>query len=227
MPPVSDVAWFSSIDWPGRLCATVFLQGCLWRCVYCHNPDLQPMHANKDESFSIARIFETLQQRVKLLDGVVLSGGEPLYHEGSIELARSIAAYGFDVGLHTGGSHPRRLREMLGDVDWVGFDFKAPFELYERITRIPESGEHAQESFNLLRESAVAFEVRTTVDARVLTLHDLETMETHLKTHGIDSWVLQTCNIPSGLGAIAPSPESLTLIHTYYELHEDTIARVR
>jgi len=227
MPPVSDVAWFSSVDWPGRLCATLFLQGCPWRCTYCHNSDLQPLHGRDRAGFDIAEMFATLRRRIDLLDGVVLSGGEPLCREGSIELARSIASYGFGIGLHTGGAHPQRLREMLGVIDWVGFDLKAPFESYDRVTRIRDSGRRAQESFDLLCASNVPFEVRTTVDARVLTLHDLETMEARLKACGIDSWILQTCNTTSGLGAIAPSPESLALIHTYRELHADTIASAR
>ena len=227
MPPVSDVTWFSSVDWPGRLCATLFLQGCPWRCAYCHNVDLQPMRARDCAGIQVANLFETLQRRVGLLDGVVLSGGEPLYHEETAQLARAIASYGFDTGLHTGGSNPQRLREMLDEIAWVGFDFKAPFGSYDRVTQVLGSGESAQESLELLHGSSVPFEVRTTVDARILTLHDLDIMERELKAHGVDSWILQTCNTTTGLGAVAPNPESLALIQTYYGLQVGSFARLR
>jgi len=120
-----------------------------------------------------------------LLDGVVISGGEPLLQKGLPEALTELRAMGFRTALHTGGAYPSRMAVVLPLLDWVGFDVKAPFDLYDRITAVPGSGAKARESLIRLRDSGVAFELRTTVHAVLLSSADLAQMDEELATLGL------------------------------------------
>ncbi|KAA5602157.1 anaerobic ribonucleoside-triphosphate reductase activating protein [Blastochloris sulfoviridis] len=163
---IGGLARWSSCDWPGQLVATVFLQGCPWRCRYCHNPHLLP--ARSDGEIAWREVLAFLQARRGLLDGVVFSGGEPTIQAALPEAMDAVRALGFGVGLHTGGPAPERLKAVLPLVDWVGFDVKAPFDDYARITGVPGSGEAARSSLKLLLASGVACDLRTTVHPALL-----------------------------------------------------------
>jgi pyruvate formate lyase activating enzyme len=158
---------FTTIDYPDRLAAVVFCQGCPWRCPYCHNREL--LDAAAPGAIPWGRILRFLEQRRGLLDAVVFSGGEPTMQPG---LSRAIAAVkemGFLAGLHTGGAYPERLDGLLPHLGWVGMDIKAPFPDYESVTRAPGSGEAARRSAALVRSSGVDHRFRTTVDPRLVS----------------------------------------------------------
>ena len=131
--PVAGVVPFSSVDWPGRLAATVFLQGCPWRCPYCHNPGLQataPCEGGVGDGageVSWAGFVDLLGRRRGLLDGVVFTGGEPTMHRGLGAAIDEVHVLGFDVGLHTSGCYPEALGRILDDhrPEWIGLDVKA------------------------------------------------------------------------------------------------------
>ena len=168
---VGGLSPHSSCDWPGQLVATVFAQGCPWACAYCHNPHLLP--ARGSEEIAWADVLAFLQTRQRLLDGVVFTGGEPTMQEALLGAVADVRALGFQVGLHTGGQFPDRLARVLPHVDWVGFDVKAPWGEYERVTGIPGSGAVARESLAILVASGVPFEARTTVHPALLSADDL------------------------------------------------------
>lgn len=153
---------FTTIDYPGKLAAVLFCQGCPWRCGYCHNRHLIPVMSGAAVPWP--EVTALLESRCGLLDAVVFSGGEPTMQEMLPEAVRAIRHMGFKVGLHTAGPYPERLRECLPLLDWVGMDLKAPFNEYERITGIPGSGEAARKSVELLRRSGVPHQFRTTLD---------------------------------------------------------------
>lgn len=156
----------SSVDWPGKLVATVFTQGCPWACEYCHNhaiidprtPGIVPW----DE------VVALMQRRRGLLDGVVFSGGEATRQHALLDAARQIKDMGFQVGLHTAGPYPRALEELLrsGLIDWVGMDVKATVEKYPSVVGRANSGEKAWESLEVLLQCAsecgIDYEVRLT-----------------------------------------------------------------
>ena len=98
---VAAITPFTTIDFPGRLSAVVFVQGCPWRCVYCHN-DWMQSRAHAPES-SWDEVMKLLSRRKGLLDGVVFSGGEPTVDHALPEAMRTVKSMGFEVGLHTGG----------------------------------------------------------------------------------------------------------------------------
>jgi len=150
-----------------------------------------------------AQFFEWLRTRVGLLDAVILSGGEPLLQPGIVEFISRCKSEGFAVGLHTGGCSPSRLSDALGHLDWVGFDYKAPFDRYEIVTQVHGSGAVAEESFRALISSGVNYETRTCVDSTLLTGQDLRDMGDYLSDVGVVDWVHATCNTLGADGSFA------------------------
>ena len=130
---IAGLVPMSTVDWPDHLTATVFLQGCPWNCFYCHNQALIPALAPGQVAWEEVRAL--LRRRRGLLDGVVLTGGEALRQDALADAAREVIDMGFQVGLHTAGPYPRRLRDMIvaGLVDWVGLDIKALPEHYGQV----------------------------------------------------------------------------------------------
>lgn len=156
---VGGLVRLSTTDYPDRLSAVVFCQGCSWRCDYCHNPHLQHARGASRIDWDTVRAF--LLTREGLLDAVVFSGGEPTQQPGLAHAMREVKAMGFQVGLHTAGIHPRRLAAVLPLVDWVGMDVKAPFEEHERVTGKRGSARRARASRELILASGIACEFHT------------------------------------------------------------------
>jgi len=186
---VGGLVPFSNTDWPGRLAAVLFLQGCPWRCGYCHNPHL--LAARGEHELDWPATLAWLETRRGLLDAVVFSGGEPTSQTELGAAIRAVREQGFAVGLHTGGAFPRRLAEIVRDVDWVGFDVKAPMVDYEAVTGVARSGIAAFASLDLLLASGVACEVRTTVHPQLTPPAALLELARELAARGIGRWVLQ------------------------------------
>lgn len=156
---VGGLTPLSSTDWPGRLAATVFCQGCAWSCPYCHNAALRPFGAGERPW---AEVLAWLTTRQGLLEAVVFSGGEPLLQPGLAQALGEARGLGFKTGLHTSGMDPQALARVLPLCDWVGLDLKAPRAAYQRITGVAGSADAAWESLGLARASGVAFELRST-----------------------------------------------------------------
>jgi pyruvate formate lyase activating enzyme len=179
----------STSDWPGMLAAVVFCQGCPWRCGYCHNPDLIP--ARDDREIPWEDVLAFLRRRQGLLDSVVFSGGEPTVQADLLDAMREVRALGFKIGLHTGGAYPQHLAAVLPLVDWVGFDVKAPFADYPRITGAAGSGERALTSLQQVLASGVDHEFRTTVHPALLTDAELVSLACDLAARGVKHYVIQ------------------------------------
>ncbi len=194
IPPL-DVGGFtplSTTDWPGQLAAVVFVQGCPWRCHYCHNPSLQTRQSGCGRgTHTWDRLLGTLKQRQGLLDGVVFSGGEPTLDAALESAMHEVRALGFQVGLHTAGLYPQRLARVLPLVDWVALDIKTEFEDYKAITSVPRSGEPVRESLDLVLGSGKAHELRTTWHPDLIPEATLMRLARMLKSMGAQRWVLQ------------------------------------
>jgi len=180
---------FSTSDWPGQLVAVVFVQGCPWRCSYCHNPGLQPRGGAHAGDWPAA--LDLLRRRVGLLDGVVFSGGEPLLDPALPRAIDEVRALGFQVGLHTAGIYPQRLAALLPRLDWVGLDLKSAPEGYEAVTGVARSERPALQTLALLASGGVPFEVRSTGDDELLPAPVLQQMAALLVRQGVRRWVLQ------------------------------------
>lgn len=186
---VGGLARLSTCDWPDHLTATVFLQGCPWRCGYCHNAHLIPATAGEGPPWP--EIMAFLAGRRGLLDGVVFSGGEPTLQSELVGAVQAVRELGFAVGLHTAGPYPERLSAMLPLLDWVGFDVKAPFAGYDAVTGVVGSGDRAAESLRRLLASGVDYEVRTTVHPDLLGAEDLDRLARQLQALGVRRYVTQ------------------------------------
>jgi anaerobic ribonucleoside-triphosphate reductase activating protein len=180
---------FTSTDYPGKLSAVVFVQGCPWRCAYCHNPDLQPRAPTAQVRWDA--LMELLERRRGLIDAVVFSGGEATLDPALSSAMRAVRALGFGVGLHTSGAYPRRLAQVLALVDWVGMDVKAHWSDYEAITGVAGSGEAARQSLALLLASGVDHECRTTLHPALHRSEDIIALGRQLQQLGVQHYALQ------------------------------------
>lgn len=199
---IGGLAPFSAIDYPGKLAAVVFIQGCPWRCGYCHNPQLQPRGAGVHDWDEVMAL---LRKRTGMLDAVVFSGGEPTIDHALPDAMAQARELGMLVGLHTACIYPRRLEQVLPLVDWVGFDVKAPFADYERVTGVARSGAVARECVELIIASGVAHECRTTLHSALLTESVVEALAAELAGAGVTHYALQCfraqgCRDPGLLG---------------------------
>jgi pyruvate formate lyase activating enzyme len=156
---VGGLTPLSASDFPDRLAAVVFCQGCAWRCRYCHNPHLLSKRGNGEIQWP--QITSFLEKRRGLLDAVVFSGGEPTLQASLPAAMQEVKAMGYRVGLHTAGIVPKRLERVLPLVDWVSMDLKSSWEDHSRVTGVAGSAARASESRDLILASGVAYEFHT------------------------------------------------------------------
>lgn len=188
---------FSTVDYPGHLAAVVFCQGCPWRCAYCHNPHLQPADPAATEK-RWSEVVDWLMSRRGLIDSIVFSGGEPLLQRDLAGAMWQVRSLGYGVGLHTAGIYPERLAAILPLVDWVGFDVKAPFCEYARVTGA-KSGNATQRSLSNLLASKKPCEIRCTADESLLSPDDARRMAGQLAAMGVRRLVLQSVRDAEGV----------------------------
>ncbi|MBN1365480.1 MAG: anaerobic ribonucleoside-triphosphate reductase activating protein [Syntrophaceae bacterium] len=154
----------SLIDYPGFICAVVFLQGCNFRCSYCHNPELveprlfQPCIKEK-------HVFEFLSTRKGKLDAVTITGGEPTIQKKLCDFIKQIKKMGYAIKLDTNGSQSHVIKTLLAEelLDFISMDIKAPLERYKEIVKVPVDSESIMESIRLILKSKITYEFRTTI----------------------------------------------------------------
>lgn len=179
----------TTIDFPGRLAAVVFLQGCPWRCSYCHNPGL--LNADAPSAMSWPALLDFLQRRQGLLDGVVFSGGEPTLQGALPEAIATVRGLGFQVGLHTAGMYPLRLAGLLPLLDWVGLDIKAPWARLDALSGVPGSAAKLRASLGHVLRSRVDYECRTSWDTELFPFAELQALALELADLGVRHWAVQ------------------------------------
>ncbi len=158
------------LDYPGKVACTVFLQGCNFRCPFCHNSDL--LDGNGPTPIDREELLAFLQKRRGLLDAVCVTGGEPTLQPDLPELLAAIKALGYSVKLDTNGMRPDLLKKLVGDglVDYVAMDIKNSPDRYAETVGVPRLLlRPIEESAAFLLSGAVNYEFRTTV---VAELHD-------------------------------------------------------
>jgi pyruvate formate lyase activating enzyme len=158
------------IDYPGKVACTIFLSGCNLRCPWCYSKELVlPEEIKKQPEFSEEEIFSFLKERQGLLQGVVICGGEPTIQKDLPLFISKIKEMGFLVKLDTNGTNPEILKKLIEKnlIDYVAMDVKLPKEKYQKILGI--SGDIIEESINILKNSNLEYEFRTTI---VPTIHE-------------------------------------------------------
>ena len=188
---IGDIEKFSIVDFPSKIAAVVFMQGCPWRCPFCYNSSLQ--NPNADNNIGWDKLINLLEHRKGVLDAVVFSGGEPLMQSNLPQAMDIVKNMGFEIGLHTGGYNPEALKKVINKVAWVGMDIKVPLdtERYTKVTGCPTPIGNIKESLQILIDSGVHFECRTTCDPRILEIADIYNIADELSALGVKEYYLQ------------------------------------
>lgn len=169
---ISGLQKMTLLDYPGKVACTVFLQGCNFRCPFCHNSDL--LGKDGPEPIPEETLLAFLKKRVGLLDAVCVTGGEPTLQKDLPDLLTKIKAMGYLVKLDTNGNKPDVLKSLVEEklVDYVAMDIKNSPARYGETAGVPQMDlSHVEESIRYLLSGAVDFEFRTTVAEE---LHDPE-----------------------------------------------------
>ena len=173
---ISGLQKLTLLDYPGTVACTVFTGGCNFRCPFCHNASLVLPERLQGDANGVETVLDFLRKRQGLLEGVAITGGEPLLHSDMDVFLRQVRSLGYRIKLDTNGSFPDRLRQLIeeGLVDRVAMDIKNSPELYARTVGLRALDLSAiDRSRELLLEGRVAYEFRTTV---VKGLHTRESL---------------------------------------------------
>lgn len=164
------------LDYPEKVACTVFTAGCNFRCPFCHNASLV-VHIPEETEIEEEEFFRFLKKRQGILDGVCITGGEPLLQNELESFIRRIKGLGYAVKLDTNGSFPKRLKYLVKErlIDYVAMDIKNSLEKYAVTVGINEADlEAVQESVAFLKEGHVPYEFRTTVTKNFHQAEDFE-----------------------------------------------------
>jgi len=176
------------LDYPGKVACTVFTAGCDLRCPFCQNSGLL---TGVTDTVSREELLAFLKKRQGILEGVCITGGEPLLQPDLAELLGEIRALGYPCKLDTNGTHPDRLAALLraGLLDYVAMDVKNTPARYSETAGVPVDLAAVAQSMTLLRESGIPYEFRTTVVREHHTPADLLAIAGWLDPR--DPWFLQ------------------------------------
>ncbi len=165
---IGGIQKLTLLDYPEKTSAIIFVAGCNFRCGFCHNPQfVDPENIKEIVDFLIPedKFFKFLDTRKGLLDGIVVSGGEPTIFPDLPEFMQKIKDKGFLVKLDTNGTNPEMIQKLIDErlVDFIAMDVKMTPEKYSEIAGIKVDGEKIEESINLILKSGLPHEFRTTV----------------------------------------------------------------
>ena len=162
------------LDYPGKVACTIFTGGCNFRCPFCHNASLVT-RIDSEERIDESELFSYLEKRKGILDGVCITGGEPLLQPDIEEFCQKIKSLGLLIKLDTNGSFPAKLHSLLNSnlIDYVAMDIKNSKKEYAKTCGIREFPSNIEESIGIIRSASVPYEFRTTV---VRELHSKESM---------------------------------------------------
>lgn len=165
------------LDYPEHTACTVFTAGCNFRCPFCHNAGLVT-DIREGDTIPTEEVLSFLSKRVGLLDGVCITGGEPLLQPDIEAFIRKIKDMDYKVKLDTNGSRPEKLRELIekGLVDYVAMDIKNSRERYSETAGVEISLGDIEESIHIIKNSGVDYEFRTTVAVGLHTEEDIEAL---------------------------------------------------
>jgi len=169
------------LDYPGKIACTVFTVGCNFRCGFCHNPELVNLETESQFGGSNSKLiseeyfFEFLEENIGQIDGVCITGGEPTIQGNLMDFIKEIKKRGFFVKLDSNGTNPETLKKLFEEklVDYVAMDVKGPIEKYQEIVGREIDLEKIKQSVELIKNSGVDYEFRTTI---VPGLHVIEDM---------------------------------------------------
>lgn len=171
------------LDFPEKLACTVFTGGCNFRCPFCHNASLV-LRAGEVESISEEEFFSYISKRRGMLDGVCITGGEPLLNPDIADFIRKIRSYGLLVKLDTNGSFPDKLESLLNEglLDYVAMDIKNSSEKYALTAGVDKFPAEIEKSIDLIIQKAPDYEFRTTVVKELHETQDIVSIAERIKS---------------------------------------------
>jgi pyruvate formate lyase activating enzyme len=209
---------FSLLDYPGKISAIIFTQGCNFRCHFCYNPMLvgpkksdkvkikeskternekdqtQAGSSQDDKSFESVKeadLFCFLKNRVGKLDAIVITGGEPTLHNDLPDFIKKIKELGYLIKLDTNGTNPEMLKALVKNrlIDYLAMDIKAPIDKYESVVGVKLDFENIKKSVKIIIDSGLGYEFRTTMVPELTYQKDVADMGEIIK--GANQWFLQ------------------------------------
>jgi pyruvate formate lyase activating enzyme len=170
---ISGLVKSSIIDYPNKIAAIVFTQGCNFSCGYCHNPELVTGKSKK--KITQEEVLDYLKIRRNILDGLVVTGGEPLIYPDIEEFLQKVKLIGYQVKLDTNGQNPDLLEKLINNklVDYVAMDIKSSLDKYREIVGNNFDEEKISKSIKLIMDKATDYEFRSTILPKH---HDHETL---------------------------------------------------
>ncbi|MGE4300906.1 MAG: anaerobic ribonucleoside-triphosphate reductase activating protein [Victivallaceae bacterium] len=188
---------FTLVDYPGKIACIVFTAGCNFRCPFCHNAALV-IDPHSQPRVTETEFFNFLTSRKSLLDGVVISGGEPTLQPDLPAFCKRIRELGFKFKLDTNSSNPEVIFNIHREtgIDALGIDFKAPAAKYNFLVgnNDPELPEKVKKIIRFAMDNGIEMDVRTTVHRTLLSPDDLKAMYGELKELNVQQWTLQQFN---------------------------------
>ena len=225
---ISGLQKMTLLDYPGRVACTVFLQGCNFRCPFCHNSGL--LGAAQYDTIPVEELLAFLTKRVGILDGVCITGGEPTLQSDLPQLLRQIKALGYAIKLDTNGSNPQMLKALVKDslIDYVAMDIKNCPDRYGETVGLSQMPEGVEESIRFLMEGAIDYEFRTTVVEEFHTEENILAMGQWLSQMGkpkklfLQSYVDRDSVLRRGLNS--PDAEKMRRFQVILEPYADFVA---
>lgn len=173
---ISGMQKLTLLDYPGKTACLIFTQGCNFRCPFCHNRDLLDNENNCEEIFE-EDVIKYLNKRKGLIDGICISGGEPLLQSDLEDFIIKVKEMGFLVKLDTNGSSPSKLKRLIdkGLIDYVAMDIKNDFTKYDKTAGIEKiKTDNIKRSIQIIENSGIDYEFRTTVVKQLHNLCEIE-----------------------------------------------------
>ena len=194
------------LDYPTKTACTIFTGGCNFRCPFCHNASLV-LDVNEGEKHETDEVLSFLKKRVGLLDGVCVTGGEPLLQKDIKEFLGNVKDMGYAVKLDTNGYSPEKLIEITGAglVDYIAMDIKNCHEKYSETAGIDIDIEKIDKSIDFIMQSGLDYEFRTTVVKEYHTISDIEKIARRIsgaKKYFLQNFVDSGDLIKNGLSAV-------------------------
>lgn len=162
------------LDYPGKVACILFTKGCNFRCPFCHNGSL--VRTDETQTIADTEVLTFLKKRQGVLEGVCITGGEPLLHSGLKDFIKEVRTLGYGVKLDTNGSFPHKLRELVEEelVDYVAMDIKNSFAKYPLTCGVETDIDNIKESISYLMSDVADYEFRTTLVKELHTIDDME-----------------------------------------------------
>ena len=186
-----DLKETTLIDYPGKIAATVFTQGCNFNCAYCHNRML--IGTSIEDIINLSEFRKFIHKRKNFLEGIVFTGGEPLLYSELDKVFKIIKDENLDIKLDTNGSQPDKLKRLISEglIDYIAMDVKSDFDNYESVIGKKINLSKIKNSIEFISTSGIDYEFRTTVIPEVTTIKTVKTILEDILPEDVKKYALQ------------------------------------